>query len=178
MYVFCPHDAWQKADVRDSEASDYTIRFAAVKLPSYLDRPHIVTRVADNEIKVEQFHRWGMPLNQTVSELLRGAVAGQLSNAFVDATTATSSHQPGYLVQVDVVRLDGFLGGPVVCIAQWRLTRSGAEPVVLLRRLTRYEQESADRTYEAYIEAIRSLIVEMGEDIAGVIEMEQDTATE
>ena len=81
-------------------------------------------------------------------------------------------------VQVDVVRLDGVLGGAVEFIAQWRVTRSGAVPEVLVQRLTRYGHVATDRTYEAYIEAIRALVVQMGEDIAGVSEKDRVAAAE
>jgi len=173
-YVFAPRDGWHQVAVRDSVSSDYTIRFALVKLPSYLDRPQIVTRASDNEIRVDQFNRWGMPLSQTVTELLGGTIAKQLTNAYVDVVTATSNRQPGYLVQTDVVRMDGFLGGPVELIAQWQVTRGGSEPVVLARRLSRYELETTDPNIEAYVEAIRSLMVLMGEEVAGVIENDRN----
>lgn len=174
-YVFAPREGWHQVAVRDSVSSDYTVRFALVKLPSYLDRPQIVTRASDNEIRMDQFNRWGMPLSQTVTELLGGTIAKQLTNAYVDVITATSSRQPGYLVQADIVRMDGFLGGPVDLIAQWQVTRSGPEPVVLVQRLSRYEIETSDKHIEAYVEAIRTLMVRMGKEIADIIEQDHDT---
>ncbi len=169
LYVFAPRDGWQKVAVRDVESSDYTIRFAAIKLPPYLDRPQIVTRVSDNEIKVDQFNRWGIPLNQSVVELLGGAIAQELPKAYADVVPATSRQSPGYLVQVDVLRLDGFLGGPVELIAQWRVQRGGPEPVTIVQKLGRHEHVSSDESYDAYVEAIRHLLVAMGQDIAGAI---------
>ena len=170
LYVFSPRDGWQKVASRDVESSDYTIRFATIKLPPYLDRPQIVTRVSDNEIKVDQFNRWGMPLNQTILELLGGAMAQKLTNAYVDVIPATSRLPLGYLVQVEIVRLDGFLDGPVELIAQWRVQRGGPEPVTIVQKLGRHEQVSSARSHEAYVESIRHLLVEMGEDMAAAIE--------
>jgi uncharacterized lipoprotein YmbA len=173
-YVFAPQEGWRQVAVRDSASSDYTIRFAVVKLPAYLDRPQIVTRASDNEIHINQFDRWGMPLGQTVTDVLGGTITKQLTNAYMDVIAATSSRTPGYLVQADIVRLDGPLGGPLELIAQWQVTRGGEEPVVLAQRLSRYERESADRSMEAYVEAIRSLVAQMGEEIAGVIGKDQE----
>jgi uncharacterized protein len=170
LYVFAPRDGWQHVAVRDVASSDYTIRFAAIKLPAYLDRPQMVTRITDNEIKVDQFNRWGIPLNQTILELLGGALATKLPNAYVDVMTASSRQPPGYLVQLEIVRLDGFLGGPVELIAQWRVQRGGAAPVTIIQKLSRYEQVSSARSYDAYVESIRHLLVEMGEEIAAAID--------
>jgi len=170
LYVYAPGDAWRDVSVRDAETSEYTIRFADVKLPAYLDRPNIVTRIAENEINAAPFHRWGMPLNQTVSELLRETVAGKLPDSFIDANAASSSHRPGYLVQVNIIRLDGFLGGQIDLITQWRVSRTGAEPEVLAQRLSRFHEASQDKSYEAYIDAIRRLMATLGREIAAVIE--------
>ncbi|HMP73525.1 MAG TPA: PqiC family protein [Kiritimatiellia bacterium] len=173
LYVFAPRDGWQHVAVRDVESSDYTIRFAAIKLPAYLDRPQMVTRVSDNEIKIDQFNRWGIPLHQTILELLGGALAKNLPNAYVDVMTATSRQPPGYLVQVEIVRLDGFLGGPVELIAQWRVQRGGPSPATIVQKLGRYEQESATRSYDAYVDAIRHALVAMGDDIASAIDRDR-----
>lgn len=169
LYVFAPHDGWQSVAAREVESSDYTIRIAAVKLPPYVDRPQMVTRVSDNEIRVDEFNRWGISLNQAIQELLGGALARNLPEAYVDVMTATTRHPPGYLVQVEIVRLDGFLGGPVELIAQWRVERGGPEPVTIIQKLDRYEQVSAARTYESYVQSIRNLLAEMGEAIARAI---------
>lgn len=176
-YVFAPRDGWQQVAVRDVESSDYTLRFAAIKLPPYLDRPQIVTRVSDNEIKVDQFHRWGMPLNQTILELLGGAIAQELPNAYVDVIPATSRLPLGYLVQVEIVRLDGFPGGPVEVIAQWRVQRGGPEPITIVQKLGRHEHVSSDRSYDAYVESIRHVLVEMGADIAAAIVRDSASTT-
>ncbi|HMO52720.1 MAG TPA: PqiC family protein [Kiritimatiellia bacterium] len=176
-YVFAPREGWQQVAVRDSVSSDYTIRFALVKLPAYLDRPHIVTRTSDNEIVLDKFNRWGMSLSQTVTELLGGTIARQLTNAYVDVITATSSRQSGYLVQADIVRLDGFIGGPVELIAQWQVTRGGSDPVVLIQRLSRFEVGSTEKNIAAYVEAVRELVARMGEEIADIIEQDRETLT-
>jgi uncharacterized lipoprotein YmbA len=170
LYVYAPGDAWRVASARNAESSEYTIRFAEVRLPAYLDRPNIVTRIADSEIKADAFNRWGMPLDQTVSELLRETIATQVPKAFVDANVASSNHRPGYLVHVNIIRLDGVLGGPIDFITQWQVSRSGAEPEVLSQRFSHFTEASADSSYEAYLDAIHRLMTKLGQEIAVVIE--------
>ncbi len=171
MYVFSADDGWRSVAERDQAQSAYTVRFAPVNLPAYLDRPHLVVREGDMQIRAEQFHRWGIPLNMTVVEILGASIARTKPAAYVDVVAQRTPQAPGYLVHVDIVRLDGYLGGQVELIAQWRVTRGGADDrTVVAQRLSRYEEKAAGKDHAAYVEAVRKVIARMGVDIAAVME--------
>jgi len=171
QYVFSSGDGWRTVATRDVENSEYIVRFAPVRLPAYLDRPQIVTRISDKQISVDEFHRWGIPLDVTIKELLGAGVARDLPKAYVDVLPSRGQNDDGYQILVDIVRLDGTLGGPVELIAQWRVTQPGEDGGdFAVQRLSLYTQDSADKSYEAYVEAVRLAVAEMAKEIASVIE--------
>ena len=170
-YVFAPTDGWRNVAVRDSSTSAFTVRFAPIHLPAYLDRPQIVTRITETEIKVDEFHRWGIPLNVTVTELLGASLARAISEAYVDVRPSRTRRADGYQVAVDIVRLDGFLGGTVELVAQWQVTKTGdTQESVLAPQLARYERECTGTTHEAYVNAIRDVVAALGTDIAKALQ--------
>ena len=77
-----------------------TVGIREIKLPAYLDRPQIVSRVGDNELVLSSSHQWGEPLSQSVSRVL----AEQLDNAFVDAHVLAYpwSHKQTIAAQIEV----------------------------------------------------------------------------
>ena len=170
-YVFAPGDGWPNVAARDSSTSAYTVRFAPLRLPAYLDRPQIVTRTTATEIKVDEFHRWGIPLDMTVTELLGTSLARGIPEAYVDVTPSRTRRADGYLISVDIVRLDGFLGGEVELVAQWQVAQTGdTNTTVLPPRLGRYQCTCSGGTHEAYVSAIREVVSALGADIAQALQ--------
>jgi len=49
-----------------------------IKLPAYLDRPQIVTRVGENELVLSYSHQWAEPLSQSVSRVLVEALDARM----------------------------------------------------------------------------------------------------
>ena len=170
LYVFAPHEGWRVVAQRGAEESDLIIRIAPVHIPAYLDRPHMVTRVSDHEIETHNFHRWGMPLDVTIQELLAGAIGRSLPEAYVDASPRLEWMGEGYWVQVDIIRLDGVLDGRVELIAQWKVTRTGDQPQAIAQRTSLHQAESESASYEEYVEAICKVVLALGAEIAGVLE--------
>lgn len=169
QYVFAPTEGWRAVAVRDAADRAYVIRFAPVQLPAYIDRPHIITRINDHEIRAAQLHRWGMPLQTTMIETMGAAMGRDLPEAYIDVLPVRNREAEGYLVDVYVVRLDGIPGGKVELIAQWKLMKTGEQKEVIVQRLGHYSHETVATGYEAYVEAVRQAILAMGHDIAAAV---------
>lgn len=170
QYVFSSGEGWKAATSRDVASSKYIIRFAPVRLPAYLDRPQIVTRLSENQINSDEFHRWGIPLDVTIAEILGAGLARYLPEAYIDVLPSRGQKDTGYQIKIDVARLDGILGGTVELIAQWKITREGETADMIAQRLTRYQKDAVNKTYEAYVEAVRLTVAEMAKEMAAVIE--------
>lgn len=171
FYVLNAEAGWRGVASRDVAESAFIVRFAPLNLPDYLDRPNLVVREDLQQIRREPFHRWGIPLDKVVVETVGAAIAYARPQAFVDVVTQRMPPASGYLVHIDLVRLDGHLGGEVELIAQWRVTRGDQkDDENVAQRLDRYEERATGPTHAEYVEAIRVLLSRLGKDIASVME--------
>lgn len=169
LYVFAPDETWRTAATQDAACADCTVRMAPVELAAYLDRPQIVTRVAGNQIQTNPFHRWGIPLGTTVAELIGASLERALPDVYVDLVPTRSRRDVGYLIEVQVIRLDGYPGGALELIAQWRLSRTGSDSTSGVQRRSHYRQDTGGKTFAHYVEAIRLAVNALGTDIADAI---------
>ncbi|MBW2259666.1 MAG: membrane integrity-associated transporter subunit PqiC, partial [Deltaproteobacteria bacterium] len=54
----------------EEEEQDLAIAVGPVNFPDYLNRPQIVIRRSQNELELEEFHRWAGPLKENFSSVL------------------------------------------------------------------------------------------------------------
>ena len=181
LYVLGAEGGWRSIADRTVSDSNYTVRLIQVRMPDYLDRPNLVTRISDNEIKMESFHRWGMPIDAEFKGRLAGEIAAMLPAAYVETSSRPVKGRDEYGIVVDVMRLDGELGGDVELIAEWTLTRSGdgVDHETIVQRISRHNENAGDPAYEVYVETIGNVISLLGREIAGfIMNLEKEASPE
>jgi uncharacterized lipoprotein YmbA len=94
-----------------------------IQIPSYLDRPEVVTRVSETELSVSDTNRWGEPLAQGVSRAVAQNLAGQLPNLRIVQFPWSSKVQIDYRVKVDFTRLECTSDGNAIVQASWTIQR-------------------------------------------------------
>lgn len=170
-YVTSSSDGWRALAARDEAACAYSIRVAPVDLATYLDRPEIVTRASGTEIQKDTLQRWGIPLDVLIDESVSLRLASALPDAFVDVFSDARRQPSDYLVNVSVIRLDGYPGGEVELIAQWSVTGVDAKPAA--RRVARHVATAGAKTIEAYVQAVEKLLANLGDEIAAAIKADR-----
>src|SRR5262245_682909 len=60
--------------------SSAAIGVGPVLIPGYLDRAQIVTRGADDEFDLSQYHRWAEPLDRGIAQVVADNLASQLGS--------------------------------------------------------------------------------------------------
>lgn len=172
-YVTSSSDGWRALAARDEAACAFSIRVAPVDLASYLDRPEIVTRASGIEIQKNALQRWGIPLDVLIDESVSLRLASALPDAFVDVLSDARREPADYLVNVSVVRLDGYLGGEVELIAQWSVVRTSAGAKPVAQRVGRHAATAGAKTIEAYVQAVEKLLADLGDDIAAAVKADR-----
>jgi len=97
------------------------IGFGPVSLPPYLDRPQIVTRLSDNRIRVDEFHRWGEPLTDAVMRVLSEDISSRAGGTRVWTFPWKRSQTVSVQVKVAIVGFEADHGGRVALKARWQL---------------------------------------------------------
>jgi uncharacterized lipoprotein YmbA len=92
-----------------------------------------------------------------------------LRDDLIDVFLASDSSIPtDYRLEVDVLRLDGNLGGQVTLIAQWALLEAEEDDLKLMRR-SEYQEPAADNTYKGLVLAQSRTVENLSRDIAAAV---------
>ena len=148
-----------------SEAGAKTIGVFPVAMPDYLDRPQIVTRVSENEIKLDEFSRWAEPLQENFYTVLVDNLSTLLNSERIIKTAQNLGVPVPLQVGVEVVQFDGVLGGDVVLNVRWGLFETESKKVVLSKR-SLFKEPTSAATYEALVAAQSRAVAALSREIA------------
>jgi len=151
-----------------SEAGGKTIGVFPVAMPDYLDRPQIVTRVSENEIKLDEFSRWAEPLKENFYTVLVDNLSTLLNSEKVIKTAQNLGVPLTFQVGVEVVQFDGVLGGDVVLNVRWGLFESEGKKLLLVKR-SLFKDPTSTATYEAFVAAGSRAVAALSREIAEAI---------
>jgi len=145
------------------------IGLATVVVPEYLNRNEIVFNLDNTVYQLAEFNQWAEPLNENLTRVLAENLTNLLREDSIDVFLASDSSIPAdYRLEVDVLRLDGNLGGQAALISQWVLLEAEEDELVLMRR-SKYQESAADNTYKELVLAKSRTIETLSREIAAAI---------
>ena len=147
-----------------------------VILPEALDRSEIVTRENRYKIKRADFSWWAGALDQNLTLLIAAKMSEDLQSNRVVISPWPTYVKNDYQLTILVNRFDGELGGDVVLNGLWNvLDGDGNES--LDRRVFEFKTKTADATYQALVEAMSELAVQLSKQLTeAVIDQEAKIA--
>jgi uncharacterized protein len=92
-----------------------------IDLPTYLDRPQIVTRSGEYTLAINDFDRWAGPLDEEIQRMLLNSLEEALPGAEVLAFPWDRMHEPTHQVRLTIQRFDGQEGDSVHLRGTWHL---------------------------------------------------------
>lgn len=145
--------------------SGISVGVGPITIPSYLDRPHIVTRSNPPEIDLAEFRRWAEPLESAIPRILAEDLGKFLGTENVAVFPWPPANAVDYQVLVEVVRMDGALGDHAVLQTRWTiLTQAGKH--VYRKKNSSISIPLKDASYESFVSAQSQAIAGLGEEIA------------
>ena len=142
--------------------------FGPVALASYLDRPEIATRVADEELHFSEVHRWSGRLREDIVITGTNTLREQLPGATILVDSNLGASAARYRVEVVVSRLDGQPDGELMLDASWAVIRQG-ENAILVSGQTVTRRRVEGEGYDALVRAHATAVQQLGADIASVL---------
>jgi uncharacterized lipoprotein YmbA len=146
-------------------ARPIAIGIGPVEISHYLDRPQIATRLSRNELSLAEFDKWAEPLQDNVTRVLAENLAVLLRADPVNIFQWRGSLAVDYRVQIDVIRMDGVLGGNATLMARWLIIEKDDRKVLLNRKST-FEEPTGTGDYKALVAAMSRTIASLSEEIA------------
>ena len=154
---------------RPDEAHCISIGVGPVKIPDYLDRAEIVTRVAPNELKLAEFDQWAEPLSQSISRVLADNLSGLLCVKPVVIFPWRGTVSIDYQIEAEIVRMDGNLGGNATLEARWMIFGAREPKKLLVIKKTRFTEPVGGQDFRALVSAQSRNLEALSRNIAAAI---------
>ncbi len=145
------------------------IGLETVVVAEYLNRNEIVINLDNTIYQLAEFNQWAEPLSDNLTRVLAENLTNLLQEYSITLfLSSDSSILPDYRLEVDVVRLDGNLGGQAALVAQWALLAGEEDDLILMRR-SKYQEQAADDTYKGLVMAKSRTIEKLCREMAVAI---------
>ena len=98
-----------------------------------MNRNEIVLNLDNTVYRLAEFNQWAEPLNNNLTRVLAENLTNLLRNELIDVLLTSDSSIPiDYRLEVDVLRLDGYLGGQATLVVQWALLETEEDDLILI----------------------------------------------
>lgn len=145
-------------------AGSIAVGLGPVRVPGYLDRPELATRVDSSELVFSPTDRWAEPLSSSLRRVMTenlGAILGTEEIAIFPWPVGT---HVDWTVAVDVLRFERTPDGEVEVAARW-VVRDPNGRIRLARETRHTERVNGDGTAAA-VEAWNKAVAALSGDIA------------
>ena len=143
-----------------------------IKLPGYLDRQQMVTRISQNRFAVAENDRWAEPLDENFSRVLSQNLSILLQTDRIVAYPWLRSQQPTYQVQVEVLRFERNEEQTVELWARWTILDDARKTIG--RKESYLTKPVGDKSTEASVAALSEAVADLSRDIANAIRNVED----
>jgi uncharacterized protein len=168
FYLLSPLSNESRKSHSSNDAKCVSISIGHVRLPEYANRPQIVTRTSQNELSRSQFDMWAEPLQDTFARVMAENLTQLLCTKRVYLPWMRSI-KPDYIVEVEVIGLNGNLGATAFLQVEWTL-RGGAELREIIQRRSIYRESVQVPSYSGLVQAYSNMVGQLSLDIAETIE--------
>ena len=150
--------------VATGSAVQVPVMVGPVTVPDLVDRPQIVTRLAGNEVAIDEFGRWAEPLKGGIAHVIASDLGALLGSQHVSVFDAGEDVGQAWRVRVDVMRFDSIPGDAVTIEALWTVRPPGKLAPVMGRSIAREPVQG--RTNDALVAAHERVLGSVSRDIS------------
>lgn len=138
-----------------------------VTVPELVDRPQIVTRVAGNQVSLDEFARWAEPVKTDIARVIAADIGQLLGSARVNVFDTGPDTAPTWRVRVDVMRFESAPGESVTIEALWAIRPPGKAATITGRSVAR--EVVRGEGYDALVTAHDRALATVSRDISSAI---------
>ena len=146
-------------------AEQLTLGIGPVEIPGLLNRPQLVYRKNNNEIKISEENQWaGSSMREEIQKTLIERAIDVSGSQRIMYYPWPRDLWPEYEVRVRIERLDGTPGKEVILEAHWDLLTNKGKDLITSRK-SRYEIAPDSKDFLAYVIAQQSLLSNLADEI-------------
>jgi uncharacterized lipoprotein YmbA len=148
----------------------FAIGIGPVKIPEYLNQPEIVTRMTQNELRLDEFAKWAEPLEDNISRTLAQNLFSLLCVQSIAIFPWRGGTPVDYRIDVHVIQMDGILGESASLDVAWSITDgTGHKKSPLSTKRSTYKEPTGGGDYEAFVSAQSRNLASLSREIAEMI---------
>jgi uncharacterized lipoprotein YmbA len=151
-----------------SNPGGISLGIGPIRLPSYLDRQEIVTRVSPNRFDVSENDRWAEPLETNFTRVLAQNLAVLLNTDQLVSYPWEMNRRPAYQVEVEVLHFETNAGGDVQLSARWTVLDPNKK-IPLRSGETVLTRQPAAKSTDASVAALSETLGDLSREIANAI---------
>ena len=151
-----------------AELKDAIVVVGPLALTQVLDRPQIIIRQSNNEIRVSDLDRWAEPLQENLIRVVVDNLAVLLSSGSVIRFPPARTIPVTYQIIIEVTRFDGNPKEQVMLRARWTILGDKGDSVLLEQESVLNELSNGDTT-AGMVSAQSRLVAKFSREIAEAI---------
>jgi uncharacterized lipoprotein YmbA len=167
FYLLTPMADTAAPTTAQGAGGGFTIGLGPIKLPPYLDRPEIVTRMAPNRLELSKEDRWGESIQNGFTRTMERDLAAQAGGTVILFPWYNTVHID-MQVQIDVDRFETDGQGNATLSAKWTILDSTGK-TILYTVETRLTQPSKPGDVTDATAALSRTIGDLSAQIANMI---------
>jgi uncharacterized protein len=149
-------------------ASDIAVGIGPIKIADYLDRSDIVTRETGNTVKFAEFEQWAGSFEDNFTRALAENLGFLLRSDQIYVRPWPQEVPVKYQVTLEVIRLDGNLGGEAWLVARWSVSGDGPDKLLAVKRSS-IQEPTGGSGYGDLVAAESRALTKLSREIAEVI---------
>ena len=154
-----------QADTRDQSVA---VGVGPINFPEYLNRPQMVIRNSQNELELDEFHRWAEPLKRNFSSVLAENLSILLSTDRIVIFPYSRFFETDYRIVMRVIRFDGNPGDSASLVARWSVLGDKGRDVLIVKK-TSLDQPTGKDDIEALVSVQSRMVEALSREIASAI---------
>jgi uncharacterized protein len=148
-------------------SSDISVAVGPVSIPAVVDRPQIVISIGPNQVRLDEFNRWALPLQNNIARVIAENLTAQLGTPRVTVFPELTSADADYRAIIDVQRFDSMPGEAATLEAMWMVRRMKDGKAE--RGRTTVRQSVPQKEYAALAAAHSQAIARLSQEIADAV---------
>ena len=164
--LFSPLQTAERQDL--DRPGQISLGVGPVRLPAYLDRREIVTRVAQNRFDLSENDRWAEPLDENFTHVLAQNLSVLLGSDRIITYPWPLDKRPRYRVQIDVFRFEVNSAGEAELTARWAVVDETGKEAPNLNE-SRLSRPAKDKSTDAYVTALSETVSDLSQEIAKTV---------
>jgi len=149
-------------------AENISLGVGPIRLPGYLDREELVTRISQNRFAVAENDRWIEPLEENVVRVLMQNLTALLRPERIARYPWQNNQRPAYQVEIEILRFEPNPGQEVQLRARWAVIDADTKQARVAKE-SHFTRHVKTKSSEAAVAAMSEALGDLSREIADAV---------